>query len=132
MGSVGADTVWERPTRAGSGPGSQTSGGPLAADAVDIPAALLPGSPVPRYPDAQRDAGIPGHLTLEFVIDTAGRAERGSVRVVATDAGIEATEAFARAVREALAASRYQPALYANRRVRQLVRQTLVFALVPR
>jgi TonB family protein len=103
---------------------AQRPDGVLSADLVDVAAAPLPGGPKPRYPEALRAAGIEGRATLEFVVDTTGRIDPGSIRVIASDA-----DAFVVSIRDALAATRYHAALVGGRPVRQLVRQEFAFAL---
>ena len=98
--------------------------GVLSADVVEVQVTPYPGAPTPRYPEALRAAGIEGDVTLEFVVDTTGRVEGGSVRVLSS-----AADAFVVSVRDALAGTRYHPALVGGRRVRQLVRQGFVFSL---
>lgn len=60
---------------AGAG-GVMTGGLEEAASAPQLISA-----PEPRYPDALRQASIPGSVTVEFVVDASGRVERGSVSV---------------------------------------------------
>lgn len=109
------------PTAVGS---RHDSTGVLSADVVDVQVAPYPGAPAPRYPDALREAGIEGEVALEFVVDTMGRADLASVRVLSSPA-----DAFVVSVRDALGGTRYHPALVGGRRVRQLVRQGFVFSL---
>jgi periplasmic protein TonB len=118
----GADTVWD--LGGSRGGGRQRPDGVLSADLVDVAAAPLPGGLKPRYPEALRAAGIEGRATLEFVVDTTGRIDPGSIRVIASDA-----DAFVVSIRDALAATRYHAALVGGRPVRQLVRQEFAFAL---
>jgi len=78
--------------------------------------------PVPRYPTALAAAGIEGKVAVEFVIDTAGKVERGSIRV------LESThQAFEAAAREAMTGATFRPAHMSNRPVRQLTRQSIRF-----
>jgi protein TonB len=116
--------VWDGPSRNAGSADQGTTSGPLSADVVEVQVTPYPGAPTPRYPEAQREAGIEGEVTLEFVVDTTGRVERGSVRVLSS-----AADAFVVSVRDALAGTRYHPALVGGRRVRQLVRQGFVFSL---
>lgn len=119
--AAAADTAWDvvpSPTH------SESPTGVLSADVVDVQVTPYPGAPTPRYPDALREAGVEGEVTLEFVVDTTGRVDGGSVRVISTPA-----DAFVVSVRDALVATRYHPALVGGRRVRQLVRQEFVFSL---
>jgi len=85
--------------------------------------AVLVVRPVPRYPAALGTAGIEGRVTLEFVIDTTGRVEPASLRV------LESTHpAFEAAAREALARAVFRPARLGAYPVRQLTRQAIRFA----
>ena len=78
--------------------------------------------PAPRYPAALAAAGIEGKVALEFVIDTAGKVERGSIRV------LERThEAFEASAREAMTGATFRPARMSSRPVRQLTRQSIRF-----
>ncbi len=124
--TVGTPVVdeWDGPPDRGRSRGDQPSSGVLSADVVEVQVTPYPGAPTPRYPEPLREAGIEGEVTLEFVVDTTGRVERGSVRVLSS-----AADAFVVSVRDALAGTRYHPALVGGRRVRQLVRQGFVFSL---
>jgi TonB family protein len=105
----------------GVAPTSAATGEPLVAESVDQPVDVLEQHP-PRYPAALERAGIAGRVELEYVVDTLGRAEPGSVRVI--ESGHPAFEA---AARTAVLESRYRPAWLGGRPVRQLVRQRLSF-----
>lgn len=63
---------------------------------------------------------------MQFVVDTAGRVEDDSWRVLETTHA-----AFTEAVREAILASRFRPARVRGRAVRQLVRLPVSFTLAP-
>ena len=108
-----------------------TGGAPNAADGSPLPerfvekvVVALPGT-APRYPDMLRQAGVEGDVRAQFVVDTLGRVEPGSVRV------LEAThDQFAAAVRTALSSrARFKPAEAGGHKVRQLVEQTFTFRL---
>ena len=77
---------------------------------------------VPEYPAELRDAGVSGALLAEFVVDTLGAAEMDTFR---TDTA--ANPLFVEAVRAAVGASRYLPAMRQGRPVRQLVQQPFMF-----
>jgi len=82
-------------------------------------------NPAPVYPPALRSSQIEGSVTARFIVDTAGRAEPSSIVVE------DATHPlFGDAVRQALLRSRYEPAMVANRKVRQLVEQRFTFTLL--
>jgi TonB family protein len=93
----------------------------LTSASVDDPVGVVE-QPSPRYPPALEQAGIMGRVELEYVVDTMGRAEPGSLRTLVTT-----HPAFEAAARVTVLASRYKPARLRGRLVRQLVRQTLRF-----
>jgi TonB family protein len=122
----GVIAVWSRPAR----PRRQrsVSNEPLdlekllaaravyTSDQVDNPAEAPGGSVTPIYPDSLWRAGIPGRVVVEFVVDTAGLVEAGSVRVVSTTHRF-----FSTAVQSALEGAVFRSALLAGRPVRQIV-----------
>jgi len=93
----------------------------LTAASVDDPVAVVE-QPAPQYPPALEQAGITGRVVLEYLVDTTGRAEPGSLRTL-----VATYPAFEAAARATVLASRYRPARLGGRVVRQLVRQTLRF-----
>ncbi len=103
-----------------------SSGDPLGAAEVDVPAALLPRSPLPRYPELVRPLRLEGSVRVRFVVGTDGRVEMSSVRI------LEATHpAFAESVRAVLPRMRFSPARVGSQRVRQLVELPLGFRMNP-
>lgn len=86
------------------------------SDQVDNPAEVPEGSVQPNYPDSLWRAGIPGRVVVEFVVDTAGLVEPGSVRIVSTTHPF-----FATAVKSALDGAVFRAASLAARPVRQIV-----------
>lgn len=85
-----------------------------------------PGNRAPRYPDDLRKNHIQGEVLAQFVVDTLGRAEMATFKVLrASDPG------FTNAVREAVPAMHFSPASIAGRPVRQLVQMPFQFSLTP-
>lgn len=78
----------------------------------------------PRYPEQLRDMNIEGTVVVQFVIDTLGRADVSSLKVLKTT-----HVAFSDAVRSALGHWRFYPAEVGGRKVRVLVQQPIEFAL---
>lgn len=103
---------------------NSNSGEPFAAHEVDVPVVLAPGSPTPTYPDLLRSAAIAGGVMVEMVVDTSGRVEAGSVRIVQTDHAL-----FSASVRAVAPRLRFLPAKAQGRNVRQLVRLPFRFSL---
>lgn len=104
--------------------------GPVALDAIyeastDVagfePAVVL-SQPMPQYPAALASVGVEGRVAVEFVIDTTGKVEPVSVKI------IESTHpAFESAARRAIAGSIFRPAHLSTLPVRQLTRQSVRF-----
>ena len=94
-------------------------------DQVDVPAAVAAEHPVaPVYPDALLSAAIPGRVVVEFVVDTTGRADMSTFGTVSTT-----HPSFTDAVRRAIAAARFTPAMLGGRRVLQLVQLPFSFTV---
>jgi len=89
---------------------------------VEKPVAPIPGSGSPRYPQVLLSAGVEGQVLGQFVVDTLGRVELGSFKVIRSDHDL-----FTAAVRSALPAMRFLPAEVGGRKVRQVVQQPFVF-----
>lgn len=78
--------------------------------------------PEPRYPAALAAVGIEGKVSVEFVIDTLGRVEPASIRVLQST-----HQAFESSALTAVAAALFRPARLSAHPVRQLTRQSIRF-----
>ncbi len=95
------------------------------ADAVDVPARLLAQTgTVPLYPDSLFDAGIPGDVEVEFVVDATGEVRMDTFGVVASTDPL-----LVDAVRRSVAGLRFFPAQKAGVAVAQLVQYPVRFEL---
>ena len=84
-------------------------------------------APPPPYPELLRQAGIEGRVLIEAVIDTAGRAEPGSVEIKASaDAG------FDQPSRTWIQHALFRPARVHGRAVRVLVQVPLDYRIIGR
>ena len=90
---------------------------------VEKAAAAIPGV-APAYPEMLKSSGVEGEALVQFVVDTTGRAELGSFKVLRAS-----HDAFGQAVRSALPRMRFLPAEIGGRKVRMLVQQPFAFAL---
>jgi protein TonB len=90
---------------------------------VEKQVAAQPG-PGPRYPDMLRSANVEGEVLVQFVVDTTGRVENGSIKILKSSHDL-----FTNAVRTALASMRFYPAEIGGRKVKQLVQQPFNFTL---
>jgi protein TonB len=77
-----------------------------------------------QYPVLLREAGVTGRVVVQFVIDTLGDVEPGSVRVLE-----KSHEAFADAARTGVLQARFTPAYFGERPVRQLSKWPVKFTL---
>lgn len=90
---------------------------------VEKPVVVVEHSPQPRYPAGLLAQGISGCVLAQFVVDTAGNADRSTLRVLA----YSHTE-FVRAVYDAMPAMKFIPAETSGRKVPQLVQRPYSFA----
>ena len=90
---------------------------------VDKGVVPLPGSS-PRYPDELRAGSISGCVLAMFIVDTLGRADRGTLRIVSYS-----HREFVRALWDAMPRMRFTPARVRGHKVSQLVRQPFMFTI---
>ncbi|HET6681360.1 MAG TPA: energy transducer TonB [Gemmatimonadaceae bacterium] len=91
---------------------------------VEKPVVQAPNSQTPRYPDILRQAGVEGEVMAQFVVDTTGRADPSTFKVLKSSHDL-----FANAVKQALPQMRFIPAEVGGRKVKQLVQQPFGFAI---
>lgn len=84
----------------------------------------IPGTVNLRYPDMLRAANVEGEVLVQFVVDTTGRADLGTFKVLKSSHDL-----FTAAVRSALNSMRFYPAEIGGRKVKQLVQQPFTFTL---
>jgi len=90
-------------------------------DASFEPAVLI-SQPIPKYPPLLREIRLSGRVVLQFIVDTTGRVESASIRV------IESTnDGFEPPARESVAAAVFHPARLGPRHVRQRTEQPVRF-----
>ena len=82
------------------------------------------GNPPPRYPDMLRSANVEGEVLAQFVVDTTGRADMGTFKVLKSSHDL-----FTNAVRSTLPNMRFYAAEIGGRKVKQLVQMPFQFAL---
>jgi len=91
---------------------------------VEKQVSTVPGSPPPRFPEMLKSANVEGEVLAQFVVDTTGRYEAGSFKVLKSSHDL-----FTQAVKNALPNMRFYPAEVGGRKVKQLVQQPFTFAL---
>ncbi|MBI2406671.1 MAG: TonB family protein [Gemmatimonadetes bacterium] len=91
---------------------------------VQKPVVQVPSSAPPRYPELLKAGGVEGEVLVEFIVDSTGRAEPSTLKVLKST-----HELFALAVKNAMPGMRFLPAEVDGRRVKQWVRQPFMFAI---
>lgn len=126
--SVSAPQVTSAPDRPAIE--AQAVADPVASDQayfdsqVEKAATAVPGAGAPAYPEKLRKSGVEGETLVEFIVDTTGRAEPASFKV------LRATNSeFGEAVQAALPSMRFSPAEIRGRKVRMRVQQVFAFAI---
>lgn len=92
----------------------------LAAELEDRP--RLISIEEPRYPPVLESAGITGRVVLDFIVDTAGRVNRSSIKVISST-----NKAFEEPAMEALLTALFSPGKVQGNPVQVLVRQAISF-----
>jgi protein TonB len=93
---------------------------------VEKPAEMLAESPKPKYPSVLESSGIAGEVQAQFVVNSSGRADMDSFKVLKST-----NELFTQAVKNVLPRMKFSPAMIGGKPVNQLVQQSFQFA-VPR
>ncbi len=93
---------------------------------LDSAAVRDPESAAPLYPPLLQAQGIEGMAIVRFVVDSTGRADLESFRLIETS-----HPQFAAAVRDALPKMKFRAAIIGSKKVRQLVEQPFLFRIVP-
>lgn len=92
---------------------------------VEVSAERNPASAAPAYPRELMSAGVEGYAAMRFVVDTTGRVDLTSIRI------LDATHpAFAAAVKQAMPGMLFSPARLGERPVRQLAEQLFRFQIL--
>lgn len=89
---------------------------------VEKQATPQPDNPRPPYPDLLKSAKVQGEVLAQFVVDTSGRAEMATFKVLKSSHDL-----FTSSVKSALVNWRFYPAEVAGRKVRQLIQMPFVF-----
>jgi len=91
---------------------------------VEKPVSPYPGNAGPRYPDMLRSANVEGEVLAQFVVDTTGRAEMSTFKVLKSTHDL-----FTNAVKATLPNMKFYPAEVGGKHVKQLVQMPFQFNL---
>lgn len=94
---------------------------------VDTGAVRDSASAVPVYPALLVKQGIEGTAVVRFVVDTTGRADLATFRLIETNHPL-----FGAAVRDALPGMKFRPATVGPKKVRQMVELPFGFQIIRR
>ncbi len=84
----------------------------------------FPGNAGPRYPDMLRSANVEGEVLAQFVVDTTGRADMSTFKVLKSTHDL-----FTNAVKATLPNMKFYPAEVGGHKVKQLVQMPFQFNL---
>jgi len=91
---------------------------------VDAMVERWEGTAAPVYPSDLANAGVEGLVRATYVVDTAGRVDTTTIRIMSSD-----HPGFTASVQTALAEMRFRPAKRRGHSVRQLVEQRFRFQI---
>jgi periplasmic protein TonB len=91
---------------------------------VEKPVVPAPGNAGPRYPEILKSANVEGEVLAQFVVDTSGRVEMGTFKVLKSSHDL-----FTQAVKTSLQNAKYLAAEVGGKKVKQLVQQPFQFQL---
>ena len=83
-----------------------------------------PGNPKPRFPEILQNAGVEGQVLVQFVIDTTGRADMRTLKILKSDHDL-----FTSSIRNVLPSMRFFPGEIGGRKVKVVVQMPFEFAL---
>ena len=98
------------------------SGRPWSASQVERPALSRDYNPSPKYPSVLESSRTEGTVLAQFVVDTLGRADMGTFKVLESS-----NDLFSASVRAAIQQWRFYPAEAGGRKVKQIVQLPLKF-----
>jgi periplasmic protein TonB len=95
---------------------------PMFEFQVEKPALGREGNPMPHYPSLLQDAHVVGEVLVQFVVDTLGKPEMATYKVLKAS-----NELFAQEVHRVLPYYKFYPAEAGGRKVKQYVQQPFTF-----
>jgi len=97
----------------------------LAAEVDETPQAINEsGACTPKYPPVMQSAGIPGKVVMQFVVNTDGKVDASSFKIVSST-----HKAFEGPAKDAMFKCPFKPGKSRGQPVRVLVQQSLSFKL---
>jgi protein TonB len=94
----------------------------LAAEVDEVPQASDPSACAPKYPPVMQSAGIPGKVVMQFIVNTDGKVDQNTFKIVSST-----HKAFEGPARDAMFRCTFRPGKSRGQPVRVLVQQPLTF-----
>jgi len=91
---------------------------------VEKQVSFVTGSAQPKYPAMLKSANVEGEVLAQFVVDTMGRADVSTFKVLKSTHDL-----FTQSVRAALPDMRFTPAEIGGQKVKQMVQQPFTFGI---
>ncbi|HXW96200.1 MAG TPA: energy transducer TonB [Gemmatimonadales bacterium] len=96
----------------------------LSAEVDEVPSAVDPATCQPKFPPVMQSAGIPGKVVMQFVVNTDGKIDPSTLKIVNST-----HKAFEEPAKEALNRCAFKPGKSRGQPVRVLVQQAMSFKL---
>jgi protein TonB len=90
---------------------------------VEKPAMAKESNPTPTYPSMLESAGVEGEVLVQFVIDTLGKADMNTFKVLKSS-----NDLFTSSIKNVLPRLRFYPAETGGRKVKELVQYPFSFS----
>jgi len=100
---------------------------PLFEFQVEKPVLPRDGNPNPKYPSILETSRVEGDVTVQFVVDTLGKAEMNTFKIIKAS-----NELFAQEIRRVLPFWRFYPAEAGGHKVKQYVQLPIRFQAPPK
>jgi len=100
---------------------------PLFEFQVDKPVLPKDGNPNPKYPSILESSRVEGDVTVQFVVDTLGRADMSTFKIIKAS-----NELFAQEIRRVLPFWKFYPAEAGSHKVKQYVQLPIRFQAPPK
>jgi TonB family protein len=113
-----------RTAAASAGPKRVTDSTTFREFQVEQPARPAPNNPAAKYPDLLRQAGVDGEVLIQFVVDTTGRADMRTFKVLKSTHDL-----FTASVRASLPNMTFYPAEVGGKKVKQLLQMPFEFSM---
>lgn len=103
---------------------AQPTDQPYFAFQVEKPVLAMENGPKPTYPSMLQSAGVEGEVLVQFVVDTTGRADMSTLKILKST-----NDLFTESVKNVLPRMRFYAAETGGRKVKQVVQMPFNFTV---